>query len=259
MHHNLWAHHESRCGSWFHWKGAHPEDNGMIDYRNNVCYNGVKFTFVVKGQAPVFVNMAGNTFITGPDSLSGGRKGGRVFRQVALATSTVYEHDNLMITRKGERHQAAKVWKKYAERAEKPHQMPAVTTAPAAENYETVLKTVGAWPRDPMNERVVKEVRTRTGKVRNHEAPFIEKGPDPPADSDKDGMPDFWEKAMKLNPNDPSDNVKDLDGDGYTNIEEYVNDLALARMKQDYHNPVYPVPEGWPDHDPKSCKQIKAK
>ncbi len=259
MHHNLWAHHESRCGCWFHWKGAHPEDNGMIDYRNNICYNGVKFTFVVKGLAPVYVNMVGNTFITGPDSLPGGKKGGRVFRQVALATSTVYEHDNLMITRKGERHETAKVWKKFAKRAEKPHQMPAVATAPAAENYETVLKTVGAWPRDPMNERVVKEVRTLTGKVRNHEAPFIEKGPEPPADSDKDGMPDFWEKGMKLNPNDPSDNVKDQDGDGYTNIEEYINDLALARNKQDYHNPVYPVPEGWPDHDPKSCKQIETK
>jgi hypothetical protein len=39
-------------------------------------------------------------------------------------------------------------------------------------------------------------------------------------------MPDAWEKARKLNPRDPSDAAKDRDGDGYTNIEEYVNGLV---------------------------------
>ena len=258
MHHNLWAHHESRCGSWFHWKGAHPEDNGLIDYRNNICYNGVKYAFVVKGLAPVHVNMVGNTIITGPDSLSGGPKGKRVYRQVMLATSDVYEKDNLLIDRKGERDTGEKIYQ-ILKRVDEPHEMPAVTTTDAKQNYEDVLNKVGAWPRDAMNDRVVEEVRTLTGKVKNHEAPFIEKGPQPPADTDLDGMPDFWEKAMKLNPNDAADNAKDHDGDGYTNIEEYINDLALARQKQDYYNPVYPIPGDWPDHAPESCKQIEKK
>jgi hypothetical protein len=39
-------------------------------------------------------------------------------------------------------------------------------------------------------------------------------------------MPDAWETAHGLDPKDPSDSSKDRDGDGYTNIEEYLNDLA---------------------------------
>lgn len=45
----------------------------------------------------------------------------------------------------------------------------------------------------------------------------------PYKDSDGDGMPDDWEKAHDLNPKDPSDAVKDTDGDGYSNIEEFIN------------------------------------
>ncbi len=41
------------------------------------------------------------------------------------------------------------------------------------------------------------------------------------ADSDGDGMPDFWEQIYGLNPNDPSDASADADGDGLTNLEEY--------------------------------------
>jgi hypothetical protein len=42
-------------------------------------------------------------------------------------------------------------------------------------------------------------------------------------DSDKDGLPDAYEKKNKLNPNDASDATIDSDNDGYTNIEEYIN------------------------------------
>ncbi len=44
-------------------------------------------------------------------------------------------------------------------------------------------------------------------------------------DSDNDGMPDAWEKKYGLNPNDPTDAVKDCNGDGYTNIEKYINGI----------------------------------
>jgi hypothetical protein len=40
-------------------------------------------------------------------------------------------------------------------------------------------------------------------------------------DSDHDGMPDDWELANGLNPNDPSDASQDPDGDGLTNLQEY--------------------------------------
>jgi hypothetical protein len=40
-------------------------------------------------------------------------------------------------------------------------------------------------------------------------------------DSDCDGLPDLWEHRHGLKPNDPSDALLDLDGDGLTNLEEF--------------------------------------
>ena len=45
----------------------------------------------------------------------------------------------------------------------------------------------------------------------------------PRVDSDSDGMPDVWENQHGHDPNNASDAIQDLNGDGYTNIEEYIN------------------------------------
>ncbi len=44
-------------------------------------------------------------------------------------------------------------------------------------------------------------------------------------DSDQDGMPDYWELANGLNPNNPSD-ANSTGASGYTHLEEYLNWLA---------------------------------
>lgn len=49
---------------------------------------------------------------------------------------------------------------------------------------------------------------------------------EPYVDTDGDGMPDAWEKANGLDPNDPSDANGDCTGDGYTNIEKYINGIS---------------------------------
>ena len=49
----------------------------------------------------------------------------------------------------------------------------------------------------------------------------------PYTDSDLDGMPDEWETAHGLNPHDPSDANGDMNGDGYTNIEKYINAIGF--------------------------------
>src|SRR6266404_2070393 len=43
-----------------------------------------------------------------------------------------------------------------------------------------------------------------------------------PNDTDGDGMPDVWELAHGLNPNDPTDANRDDGGDGFTNLQEYL-------------------------------------
>lgn len=257
LHHNVWAHHESRCGGWFHWSGKAATDKGMIDYRNNICYDGVNYMFVIRSEPPVHVNALGNWFIAGPNTPQAKGRTKKIWGMVDLKPATVHAGDNVMVDHEGTKYVGRVREHNIGTYAEKPFDMPKVTTFKSDEAYEKVLTWVGAFPRDPMNDRTVNEIRTRTGKLKNDKADFIEKGPEAPADTDRDGMPDFWEKAMKLDPADPTDNVKDQDGDGYTNIEEYLNDLALARLKQDYHNPVYPIPENWPDYDPSACKQIK--
>jgi hypothetical protein len=59
---------------------------------------------------------------------------------------------------------------------------------------------------------------------------------EPYVDSDHDGIPDAWEKAHGLNPSDPSDATKDMNGDGYTNIENYINGLDPTQ-KIDWKDP----------------------
>ncbi len=41
-------------------------------------------------------------------------------------------------------------------------------------------------------------------------------------DTDGDGLPDFWERANALNASDPLDAARDDDGDGFTNLQEYL-------------------------------------
>jgi uncharacterized repeat protein (TIGR01451 family) len=48
------------------------------------------------------------------------------------------------------------------------------------------------------------------------------------ADSDGDGLPDWWEMLYGLNPNDNTDAGLDSDGDGYTNRQEYLAGTSPA-------------------------------
>lgn len=51
-----------------------------------------------------------------------------------------------------------------------------------------------------------------------------------PADTDGDGIPDEWETAQGLNPNDKTDGAA-VCSDGYTNLEHYMNSLVSDIME----------------------------
>ena len=127
-----------------------------------------------------------------------------------------------------------------------------VTTHSAAEAYEKVLAYVGAsLYRDEIDARYMEEAKTGTAKYKGsitNSPGIIDKVSDVkgyteenfgtstrPADfdTDNDGIPDEWEKANGLNPNDASDALTySLDKKGYyTNIEVYANSLVENIMK----------------------------
>ena len=126
----------------------------------------------------------------------------------------------------------------------------------ADEAYEYVLKNVGATLpiRDKVDERIVRTVKTGVPEYakglekkefyqfehRRLPMDSYKKGiitdisqvggyPEykgkPYVDTDKDGIPDKWEKKHGLNPNDPADAKLDSNNDGYTNIEDYINGI----------------------------------
>jgi pectate lyase len=100
--------------------------------------------------------------------------------------------------------------------------------------YHLVLARAGASvpARDAIDERVIKSVRDGTGVIIDSQSQVGGWVAQTPAtrpaewDTDGDGMPDWWEIEKGLNPNDPLDANADRNGDGYTNIEEYINSLA---------------------------------
>lgn len=133
--------------------------------------------------------------------------------------------------------------------------MPPVTIMTAEDAYRFVLDNVGAVlpKRDAVDERIIKTVITGEPFYLENAPEFTDrfvkrrlpadsykqgiitdirqvgglpeyKGT-PYTDTDGDGMPDEWEIKYGLNPKDPSDAVSDCNGDGYMNIEKYINGI----------------------------------
>ena len=153
-----------------------------------------------------------------------------------------------------------------------------VTTHTAAEAFSKVLAYGGAsLYRDEIDARYMEEAKTGTaqykGSITNSPG-IIDKVSDVngytestfgtasrPADfdTDKDGIPDAWELANGLNPNDDSDALTySLDGKGYyTNLEVYANLLVEDIMKQGNADAENKVDEYYPEcKNPTGISQV---
>jgi len=98
-----------------------------------------------------------------------------------------------------------------------------------------VLTDAGATlpQRDAVDTRVTNHVIAAAGRIIDDEDQ-VGGWPEltstaPPPDADHDGMPDDWETANKLDPANPNDRNADLDNDGYTNLEQYLNSLCHGK------------------------------
>jgi hypothetical protein len=230
LHHNLWAHNNGRNPRLGDHYGKPPYPT--FDVRNNVVYN---YGAVCNGMTGdrLDVNYVANYIRPGPDSQR--KRGVIVFTDTANArfyvngnvvegNQSVAKDNGLLFDRtefKG---------KTLVTRQLKPFAVAEVRTVAAAEAFKEVLEKAGAtFPvRDAVDRRIVQSVREGTGHLIDSPEdvggwPEYRSGI-PPKDSDGDGIPDTWEIANHLNPHGPADANQASGGDGYTNIEKYLNE-----------------------------------
>lgn len=260
FHHNLLAHNAGRNWSMGGGLDGNGYYAGRLDIFNNVVYNW--YSRVTDGGAHE-VNFVGNYYKEGPATILHDLTLSADLEGTGLGSQAYYYHNNILqaangsFTCDGTKDDCGRrytlsngqqltwdVWNSepffpsYAE----------IQSARAA--YKDVLSDVGQRMPvlDDHDERIVSEVKkgsyTYTGSVGN--LPGI---PDreldvggyesyPSAswasdfDSDLDGLPDWWERMYGFDPNsskgDFSDANKDRLGDGWTELERYLEWMARA-------------------------------
>ena len=99
------------------------------------------------------------------------------------------------------------------------------------EIYDLIVPNAGAIVpfRDKVDTRLISDLINKTGKIITSQSevggwPILKQGT-PLPDSDHDGMPDDWEINVGLSPYNSSDANGDIDENGYTNVEDYLNSL----------------------------------
>lgn len=244
MHHNLYAHNNTR--------NPKHRVQETLDWVDNVIYNWDARAFYMEGTSSSGYfwtsNIDGNYFIAGPDTggtkpLSGGSVddygtwwGVNAFdgdkdnvhdgTDYPFAARNFYEISSALTTWSGTPYPVSdEVWKEASTQAA----------------YERVLREFGAtpWDRDEVDELLHSNVVNRTGGIISHESQLVAQGVSnggfgtlggvaAPLDSDGDGMPDAWEVKHGADPFVASNN-NDFDQDGYTDLEEYLNDLAAFK------------------------------
>jgi len=236
VHHCLWIDNHSR----------NPKAKAGIEYINNVIYNwGVNGLVGGHSGANHYQDVIGNYFIAGPNS-------GHAFLGMFTTTDHVYHRGNYVDMNKdgilngrlvvdtdfvSKRVKPAIVVDsnslKGATLQRKPNFKLDVKVDEADVAYQKVLAGAGAsLHRDEVDSRIIGYLRSlgKEGKIFKTEAEAGGQGKIKPAtalrDSDGDGIPDAWETAHGLDPN----NVKDANlisgQSGYTNLENYLNSLV---------------------------------
>lgn len=228
VHHNVYAFHKSR--------NPRPRDV-LLDFRNNVVYGwGDRAGY--NGDDSARINYVGNYLIP----LSYSDNADLAFTAGGNDTRLFLEGNVLRHTDGGDRTGWSLVegpagTGSTAEQtlsAGRPFAVAPSATHAAQTAFDLVVSVAGATrpTRDAVDGRVVDLIRDGHGAIINSQDevggwPALAGGPLPP-DEDNDGMSDAWEDRFGLDSSDSNDHALDLDGDGYTNLEEYLNETDPA-------------------------------
>ena len=244
-HHNLFAHCNNRNPRF---NGIRHTPTELVDYRNNVIYDWGGNT-IYAGEGGDY-NIINNYFKYGPSTSKSVRY--RIVnpgKNETIGFGKWYVEGNYVDEAKDV---SKNNWlgihmgnggtetDKKNTVIDKPHDAWPIPTQTAEQAYEAVLKYVGAsYKRDTLDERIINDVKNRTGKFIDVQGGYphgteyemtVNAWPNlrsmtALADSDKDGIPDEWERKNGLNPADASDASKISSHKFYTNIELYINSI----------------------------------
>jgi subtilisin-like proprotein convertase family protein len=251
-HHNLYADNYNR--------NPRPGDNIRLDFINNVIFNwGIDAGYNEDDAADNpggytnYLNHIGNYLIAGDDTTANPNIAFRSGVPSADFTQ-IYQSGNFIDNNPfGPLNGVNTGWGMFSGQITQlgsPTPMPeipvTITNAPQA--YEQVLAFAGAslLARDPVDTNIVAGVRNKSGQIINTEAqvggwPVLKSAP-LPADTDQDGMPDYWEITLaatgeaSMNPAVPNNNHSNPDG--YTDLEHYINWLAAPHALTVTNTPV---------------------
>ena len=286
FHHNLLAHHTNRCprlnGARYGWGGSAADNYAssilaeQVDLRNNVMYNWGQGNGAYAGMGG-YHNIVNNYYKYGPAT----KNKYRVFQcgHTSNASGEVipvntYGHfyiNGNYVRDKGENYDwngvivddgNTTVWDTI--RLSEPIPSGTVTTHSAQKAFDKVLAYAGAsYKRDAVDVRYADEAKNGTATYKGSVtklAGIIDTQDDVQGwptlkskvkltDSDNDGMPDIWETANGLNPNDAADaSTYTIDKKGYyTNIEVYCNALVEDLMKAGNTDAIDAVDEYYPE------------
>jgi hypothetical protein len=219
---------------WIDNNSRNPKARQTTQWVNNVTYNWVASGYILgdtSGRSDGY--LVGNYFIPGPET-DGGTLDSPSSAYHVFAAGNVYDGDKdgaLGGRALGQGDFGSVTWETAPS-----VEFPKVTEMTAGEAFAHVSAKAGAskW-RDEADDYVLAELASlgKQGKTISDEASLglsnvvgnVPGGAAPP-DVDRDGMADAWETAHGLDPSNAADRNADRNGDGWTNLEEYVNSLA---------------------------------
>ncbi len=236
FHHNLIASHNSRMPRFSGSSSTPNTADELVDFRNNVIYNwGINNVY---GGEKGRYNVVANYFK--PGKATGDKKKNRLVEPYQ-PYGKFYIADNVLdgnpAISKDNWNGGVDAQHLDSVKRDSPFGVADITQHTARKAYDLVLEYAGAsFKRDIVDSRITQEVRNGvsvSGKANNGIIdsqsdvggwPELKSLP-APADSDKDGMPDDWERKNGLNNNDSSDSKAVSAKSFYTNVEVYLNSL----------------------------------